>query len=211
MADDQPIVREGIVRMLERGGFEVVGAASDAHELVQLTNALIPDVVVTDIQMPPDLSDDGVRAALTLRAAHPRLGVILLSQFLDGRYAAELLAERAQGVGYLLKEKVANAELLADAIGRVSTGGTSLDPDVIAALVGRHRVGSPLETLTPREKDVLSLMAEGHSNAGIAALLFVTVAAVERHVTGIFTKLNLQQSSSTQHRRVLAVLQFLQA
>jgi DNA-binding NarL/FixJ family response regulator len=211
VGEDQTLVREGIVRMLEHAGFDVVGAAADAERLVGMAQALHPAVVLTDIQMPPDHTDDGLRAALRLRRTDPAVGVILLTQFLDGQYAADLLADRAEGVGYLLKEKVSNADVLADAIRRVAAGGTALDPDVVAALVGRKRVGQPLDALTPRERDVLALMAEGHSNSGIARIQFVTIAAVERHITGIFSKLGLQQDSAVQHRRVLAVLRYLQS
>lgn len=211
VGEDQPLVREGIVRILEHSGFEVVGAAADALELIALARALRPAVVLTDIQMPPDFSDDGLRAALELRRSDPGIGVVLLTQFLDGKYAEDLLSDSAEGVGYLLKEKLASPELLTDALRRVAAGGTALDPDVVASLVSRRRAGQPLDKLTPRERDVLALMAQGHSNARIAELLFVTVAGVERHITGIFAKLDLPQDAPTQHRRVLAVLTFLQS
>lgn len=168
-------------------------------------------MVITDIQMPPNLADDGLRAVLRIRATQPLVGVIVLSQFLDAGYALDLVGDDPSGVGYLLKEKIASPDMLSDAVRRVVNGGSALDPDVIASLVGRKRTGDPLGGLTPREREVLSLMAEGHSNAGIASKLFVTVPAVERHVTGIFQKLDLQQADSTQHRRVLAVLTFLRS
>ncbi|MFE9692443.1 response regulator [Micromonospora sp. NPDC005806] len=209
VGEDQPIVREGVMSMLARVGMEVVASVADADELVRITADLRPDVVITDIQMPPNLADDGLRAALRIRAAQPQVGVIVLSQFLDAGYALDLVGDDPSGLGYLLKEKIANPEMLSDAVRRVVAGGSALDPDVIATLVGRRRTGDPLGVLTPKEREVLSLMAEGHSNAGIAAKLFVTVPAVERHVTGIFQKLNLQQADSTQHRRVLAVLTYL--
>jgi DNA-binding NarL/FixJ family response regulator len=211
VGEDEAIVREGVVRILERAGLDVVGVAADATRLVEIALAQRPDVVLTDIQMPPDGRDDGLRAALKIRAADPRIGVIVLSQFLDDRYALELVADRAQGVGYLLKEKVASPALLIDAVRRVAAGGSALDPDVIAGLVGRKRLGSPLDGLTPRERDVLRLMAEGRSNTAIAEAFTVTVAAVERHVTGIFAKLGLQQSDAAHHRRVVAVLTYLQS
>jgi DNA-binding NarL/FixJ family response regulator len=169
-----------------------------------------PDVVVTDIQMPPDHADDGLRAALEIRAADPGVGVLVLSQFLEDRYAFDLVAEGAQGVGYLLKEKVGDLRVFTDAVRRVAEGGSALDPDVVARLVGRRRRSSPLDSLTKRESEVLALIAEGLSNAGVAQQLVVTVAAVERHVTSIFDKLGLHQSPE-QHRRVLAVLNYLRS
>lgn len=211
VGEDQALVREGIVRVLERAGFEVAGVASDAPAVLRQVRAHRPDVLITDIRMPPDLTDDGLRAALEIRSSDPDVGVIVLSQFLEDRYAFELVGDRAEGVGYLLKEKVADPAVLIDAVRRVAAGDTALDPDVIARLVGRKRVGSPLDDLTPRERDVLALMAEGHSNVGIAEKLVVTVPAVERHVTGIFSKLGLHQSASSRHRRVLAVLRYLRS
>ncbi|MFF4597831.1 response regulator [Amycolatopsis sp. NPDC001319] len=211
VGEDQALVREGIVRVLERAGFEVADVASDAPAVLRQVRAHRPDVLITDIRMPPDLTDDGLRAALEIRSSDPDVGVIVLSQFLEDRYAFELVGDRAEGVGYLLKEKVADPAVLIDAVRRVAAGDTALDPDVIARLVGRKRVGSPLDDLTPRERDVLALMAEGHSNVGIAEKLVVTVPAVERHVTGIFSKLGLHQSASSRHRRVLAVLRYLRS
>ena len=209
VGEDDAFTREGVVRMLETAGIDVLAAVEDADELVRVADEHLPDLVVTDIQMPPNHSDDGLQAALAIRAAHPEIGVLVLSQYLDDQYALDLVAGGAEGTGYLLKEKVANAELLVDAVKRVASGGSALDPDVIARMIGRVRTHSALEDLTPREHDVLALMAEGHSNSGIAAQLFVTVPAVERHVTGIFMKLGLQQDDSLQHRRVLAVLRYL--
>jgi DNA-binding NarL/FixJ family response regulator len=210
VGEDQPIVREGIVHVLADSGFEVVGTAADARDLVRKARSGRPDVVVTDIQMPPDHADDGLRAALEIRSAHPGVGVLVLSQFLEDRYAYDLVADGAQGVGYLLKEKVGDLRVFTDAVRRVADGGSALDPDVVARLVGRRRRSSPLDRLTKRETEVLSLIAEGYSNAGVARELVVTVAAVERHVTSIFDKLGLQQSPD-QHRRVLAVLNYLQS
>jgi DNA-binding NarL/FixJ family response regulator len=210
VGEDQPIVREGIVHVLADSGFEVIGTAGDARDLVRKARSGRPDVVVTDIQMPPDHADDGLRAALEIRSAQPGVGVLVLSQFLEDRYAFDLVADGAQGVGYLLKEKVGDLRVFTDAVRRVADGGSALDPDVVARLVGRRRRNSPLDRLTKRETEVLSLIAEGYSNAGVARELVVTVAAVERHVTSIFDKLGLQQSPD-QHRRVLAVLNYLQA
>lgn len=210
VGEDQPIVREGIVHVLTDGGFEVVGTAADARELVRKAHIDCPDVVVTDIQMPPDHTDDGLRAALEIRAAEPGVAVLVLSQFLEDRYAFDLVADGAQGVGYLLKEKVGDLRVFTDAVRRVAEGGSALDPDVVARLVGRRRRSSPIDSLTKRETEVLSLIAEGRSNAGVARELVVTVAAVERHVTSIFDKLGLSQSPD-QHRRVLAVLNYLQS
>ena len=210
VGEDQPFVREGIVRVLDDGDFEVVGTAADARDLIRLADAYRPDVVVADIQMPPDHTDDGLRAVLAIRAAHPGVGVLVLSQFLEDAYALALVADGAQGVGYLLKEKVGDVRMFADAVRRVAEGGSVLDPEVVARLVGRKRTAGPLDSLTPRERQVLALIAEGRSNAGIAQELVVTVAAIERHVTGIFDKLGLHAAPEA-HRRVLAVLKYLHA
>jgi len=210
VGEDQPFVREGVVHVLQDGGFDVVGAAADARALVRMASAYRPDVVVADIQMPPDHADDGLRAALQIRAARPGVGVLVLSQFLEDSYVFDLVADGAQGVGYMLKEKIGDLAMFTDAVRRVAGGGSALDPDVVARLVGRKRKASPVDDLTPRERQVLALIAEGRSNAGIARELVVTVAAVERHVTSIFDKLGLHQSPD-QHRRVLAVLKFLRA
>jgi len=208
VGEDQSFVREGIVSVLQDGGFDVVGTTDNARELVRMAGAYRPDVVIADIQMPPDRTDDGLRAALAIRAAHPGTGVLVLSQFLEDRYAFDLVAGGAQGVGYLLKEKVGDMGMFADAVRRIADGGSVLDPDVVARLVGRKRKASPLDDLTPRERQVLALIAQGLSNAGIAHELVVTVAAIERHVTGIFDKLGLNQTPEA-HRRVLAVLTYL--
>jgi len=210
VGEDHALVREGVVRMLERAGFDVVGTAGDALDMVQKTRTHRPDVVVTDIKMPPNRTDDGLRAAIEIRRTEPEIGVLVLSQFLEDRFVHELVGDRADGVGYLLKEKVGDSTVLVDAVRRVAAGRSALDHDVIAALVGRRRMDSPLDDLTPRERDVLALMAEGRSNGSIADHLVVTVPAVERHVTGIFTKLGLHRSDADQHRRVLAVLRYLQ-
>ena len=210
VGEDQPIVREGIVHVLQDSGFEVVGTAENARDLVRITRAQRPDVVVTDIQMPPDNTDDGLRAALEIRATVPSVGVLVLSQFLEDRYAMDLVADSAEGVGYLLKENISDLRMFTEAVRRVASGGSALDPAVVARLVGRKRKAGPLDNLTPRERDVLALVAEGRSNAGVAQELVVSVAAVERHVTGIFDKLGLHRSPE-QHRRVLAVLKYLRA
>lgn len=210
VGEDQPLVRAGVVRALEEEGegFEVVAVAGDAVDLLDKTRALAPDVVVTDIQMPPDLTDDGLRAAIEIRETQPGVGVVVLSQFLEERYVMDLVGDRAGGVGYLLKDRVGDLRLFTDAVRRVARGGSALDPEVVARMVGRRRVRNPLDDLTPREREVLALMAEGRANQGIAEQFVVTVAAVERHVTNIFAKLGLR-AVPEDHRRVLAVLQFL--
>jgi DNA-binding NarL/FixJ family response regulator len=209
VGEDQPLMRAGVVRALEEeDGFEVVAVAGNAPDLLRKTRAHKPDVVVTDIQMPPDLTDDGLRAAIEIRATQPGVGVLVLSQFLEERYAIDLVGDRADGVGYLLKDRVGDLALFTDAVRRVARGGSALDPEVVQRMVGRRRTSSPLDELTPREREVITLMAEGRSNHGIADRLVVTVAAVERHVTSIFSKLDLR-AVPEDHRRVLAVLKFL--
>jgi DNA-binding NarL/FixJ family response regulator len=212
VGEDQPLVREGVVRALEVAGFDVVDTAANARDLVRKAAVHKPDVVVTDIQMPPDSTDDGLRAALEIRASQPGVGVLVLSSYLEDSYAFDLVADSAQGVGYLLKEKVGDLRTFTDAVRRVAEGGSALDPDVVERLIGsrRRRPESPLDRLTPRERQVLALIAQGRSNAGVAEDLVITVAAVERHVTSIFDKLGLHQSPE-QHRRVLAVLTYLKA
>jgi DNA-binding NarL/FixJ family response regulator len=208
VGEDEPLVREGIVRVLEDADFEVVGVAGDAPDLLRKANAHKPDVVVTDIQMPPERTDDGLRAARQIRRDRPETGVVVLSQFLEDRYAIELVGESAAGVGYLLKERVGDLALFAESVRRVANGGSALDPEVVQRMVGRRRTTSAVEELTPREREVMALMAEGRSNGGIAAELVVTVAAVERHITNIFDKLGLRPAPED-HRRVLAVLEYL--
>jgi DNA-binding NarL/FixJ family response regulator len=210
VGEDQPLVREGIVRVLEVNGFQVVATAGNAPDLVRKAAVHRPDVVVTDIQMPPDSTDDGLRAALEIRAADPTIGVLVLSQFLEDRYAFDLVAGGAGGVGYLLKEKVGDLRTFTEAVRRVADGGSALDPDVVERLIGRSRRKGPLDRLTSRERQVLALIAQGRSNSGVAADLVVTVAAVERHGTSIFDKLGLHQAPD-QHRRVLAVLSYLKS
>lgn len=208
VGDDEPLTRKGIVSVLEEAGFEVVGVAADATDLIRKAKAHKPDVVVTDIQMPPGNADDGLRAAEQIRAAHPDIGVLILSQYLEAHYALKLVGDRAQGVGYLLKQRISDVSLLADAVRRVARGGSALDPEVVQRMVARPRTGSPVNALTPRERDVLALMAEGRSNGAIAARLVVTVGAIENHVTAIFDKLGLRPEPED-HRRVLAVLKYL--
>ena len=208
VGEDQLLVREGVVRVLEEAGHDVVAVAADAPDLIRKARAHKPDLVVTDIQMPPDSTDDGIRAAKTIREELPDVGVLVLSQFLEARYALDLVGERAAGVGYLLKDRVSDPVIFLEAIRRVAAGGSALDPEVVQRMIGRQRTDSPLDELTPRERTVLSLMAEGRSNQGIADELIVTVSAVERHVTNIFGKLGLR-TAPEDHRRVLAVLQYL--
>ena len=208
VGEDQPLFREGIVHVLGEAGLEVVAIAADAPDLVRKVRAHRPDVVVTDIRMPPNNSDDGLQAARTIRDAHPGTGVLVLSQFLETRYALELVGDRAEGVGYLLKDRVSDIVGFTDAVRRVAAGGSALDPKVVQRMVGRQREDDPLSELTEREREVLSLMAEGLSNGAVAERFVVTVPAIERHVTRIFAKLGLEQSPE-QHRRVLAVLQYL--
>ncbi|HEV2982106.1 MAG TPA: response regulator transcription factor [Solirubrobacteraceae bacterium] len=208
VGEDEPLVRKGIVAVLQEAGFEVVAVAADATDLVRKTGAHKPDVVVTDIQMPPGNTDDGLRAAQLIRVNQPDVGVIMLSQYLEARYALELVGDRAEGVGYLLKHRVGDLSLFTDAVRRVARGGSALDPEVVERMVARPRGAGPMTELTPREREVLALMAEGRSNASIAAAMTVTVGAVENHVTAIFDKLGLRPEPDT-HRRVLAVLKYL--
>jgi DNA-binding NarL/FixJ family response regulator len=208
VGEDQPLIRKGIVAVLEEAEFEVVGVAADASDLLRKTRAHDPDAVVTDIQMPPDNTDDGLRAAQEIRATQPDVGVLILSQYLEARYALELVGDRAEGVGYLLKHRVGDLALFTDAVRRVANGGSALDPEVVEKMVARPRRGGPMAELTPREREVLALMAEGRSNASAAAAMNVTVGAVENHVTAIFDKLGLRPEPEV-HRRVLAVLKYL--
>jgi DNA-binding NarL/FixJ family response regulator len=210
IGEDQALLREGVVRLLVDAGFEVVAEAADAPDLVRKVGAHKPDVAIIDVQMPPDNTDDGLRAALEIRAHQPGVGVLVLSQFAEERYALDLIGESAEGVGYLLKDRVADFANFADAVRRVASGGTALDPTVVSRMLGRRRRDDPLEELTPREREVLELMAGGRSNRGIAEVLVVTPNAVEKHVTSIFSKLGVGEAPED-HRRVLAVLTFLRA
>ncbi len=210
LADDSVLLREGMARLLEEAGFDVIGQAGDAEELLLKVRSWKPDVAIVDIRMPPTQTDEGLRAAKEIRESHPEVGVLVLSQYVETAYAMELLAESAEGVGYLLKDRVADVAAFAAAVRRVGEGGSALDPEIVSLLVGRRRGSGPLDDLTPREKEVLGLMAEGLSNSAIAARLVVTERAVEKHVTNIFGKLRLPASGDA-HRRVLAVRAFLDA
>jgi DNA-binding NarL/FixJ family response regulator len=210
IAEDSVLLREGLSRLLTEAGIEIVGQAGDADDLLRKTRAHRPDVVLTDIRMPPTQTDEGLRAAQIIRDELPGTGVLLLSQYVEEGYALELLGERAEGVGYLLKDRVTDVDRFVDAVVRVAEGGSALDPEVVAHMLGRRRREDPLAELTPREREVLGLMAEGLSNAAIADRLVVTERAVEKHVTGIFAKLGLG-AEPDQHRRVLAVLAFIRS
>jgi DNA-binding NarL/FixJ family response regulator len=207
VADDSVLLREGLVRVLSEAGPEVVGAYGDADQLLAATPELSPDLAVLDVRMPPTFRDEGVRAAIRLRSESPGTGILLLSQYVEVAYAQELLGSGTGGVGYLLKDRVASLRDLVDAIDRIADGGTVLDPEVVAQLLGRRN--DPLASLTPREREVLQLMAEGRTNAAIGQQLFIGVGAVEKNVTAIFGKLGLEDSGSD-HRRVLAVLAWMQ-
>jgi DNA-binding NarL/FixJ family response regulator len=208
IGEDDVLLREGISRLLAEAGFEVAAQAGDAEDFLRRSLAHRPDVAVVDVQMPPGHGDDGLRAALELRSQRPETGVLVLSQFYEEHYATSLIGEHAEGVGYLLKERVGDVEAFIDAVSRVASGGTALDPEIVARMLGRRREDSPLDRLSPRERDVLGAMAEGKSNKGIAESLVVTQAAVEKHVTSIFHKLALDPAA-TEHRRVLAVLTYM--
>jgi DNA-binding NarL/FixJ family response regulator len=208
IADDAVLLREGAARLLEDAGFEVVAQAGDAEDLMRKVRAHKPDVAVIDIRMPPGNVDDGLQAALAIRSELPDVGLLLLSQYVEDRYLSQLLGEGAEGVGYLLKDRVADVDRLSDAVRRVAEGGSVLDPEVVAQMLGRRERDEPLDELTPREREVLGLMAEGRTNRAIAEELMVSERAVERHVTAIFGKLGLP-ATAEDHRRVLAVLAFL--
>jgi len=208
IAEDAALFREGLARLIESRGHQVAATVPDGDALLDAVDKHHPDVVVADIRMPPTHTDEGLRAALDLRARHPGIGVLVLSQYIETRYAGRLLEETAAGVGYLLKDRVADVNDFADALERVAAGGTALDPEVVSQLVRASRRSDGLATLTPREREVLTLMAEGKSNAGIAAALFITESVVEKHVASIFGKLRLAQSEAD-NRRVLAVLRYL--
>lgn len=209
VADDSVLLREGIVRILDEAGFDVVAQAGDAEDLMRKVRAHKPDVAVIDVRMPPTQTDEGLRAAREIRAEMPGVGVLVLSQYVEETYARELLTDNASGVGYLLKDRVGDVAALTDALRRVASGGSALDPEVVSQILGRRRADDPLEALTPREREVLGLMAEGRSNSAIAANLVISERAVEKHVTGIFGKLDLPPSADD-HRRILAVVAYLQ-
>jgi DNA-binding NarL/FixJ family response regulator len=208
IAEDSVLLREGVARILADSGFEVVGQAGNADELMLKVRSYSPDVAIVDIRMPPTHTDEGLQAAHEIREKHPGVGVLVLSQYIEPAYAMELLAESAEGVGYLLKDRISDVQEFSDAVRRVADGGSALDPQIVSQLVGRRRGDDPLGELTPREREVLGLMAEGRSNQGIAERLVVTERAVEKHVTSIFSKLKLP-AATADHRRVLAVLAYL--
>jgi DNA-binding NarL/FixJ family response regulator/class 3 adenylate cyclase len=210
IADDSVLLREGIARLLAECGFDVVGQSENADDLMLKVRSYTPDVAIVDIRMPPTQTDEGLRAAQEIRETHPDVGVLVLSQYVEPAYAMELLAESAEGVGYLLKDRVSDVNEFAAAVRRVAEGGSALDPALVTQLVGRRRQHDPLEELTAREREVLELMAEGRSNQAIGERLFITPRAVEKHITSIFGKLRLPQAPED-HRRVLAVLAFLRA
>ncbi len=207
VAEDSVVLRDGLVRLLTARGHEVVAEVGTADGLLPAVAEHKPDVAVVDVRMPPTLTDDGLRAAIAVRAEHPEVGVLVFSQYVETRYAGKLLADRSEGVGYLLKDRIADVSEFLDALARVAAGGTVLDPDVVSQLMRASQRGS-IADLTPREKEVLALMAEGRSNAAIAKALVVSGGAVEKYVTSIFTKFDLPPSGDD-HRRVLAVLRYL--
>lgn len=208
IGEDDVLLREGIVRILSAAGLQVVAQAGDADELVHQTLAYRPDVAIVDVQMPPRREDDGLRAAVELRRRLPGLGILILSQYCEPSFAVQLIGDRPEGVGYLLKERVGDVAEFTDAIARVASGGSALDAEVVRRMLGRRAPGDVLQSLTPREYEVLAVMAEGKSNLGIAQTLLISQAAVEKFVTAIFRKLDID-AASTEHRRVQAVLIFL--
>jgi DNA-binding NarL/FixJ family response regulator len=210
IAEDSVLLREGIARLLVESGFEVAGQAGDAGELLREVGEHRPDVAVVDMRMPPTHTDEGLRAAHRIRAEHPDTAVLVLSQYVDEAYALELLSESTESTGYLLKDRIADVKSFTDAVRRVASGGSALDPEVVGLLLGRRRHEHPPAALTPREREVLGLMAEGRSNSAMAEALGVSERAVEKHVTAIFSKLDLPPAVED-HRRVLAVLAFLRS
>jgi DNA-binding NarL/FixJ family response regulator len=210
IAEDSAVLRDGLAQLLVARGFVVTGAVADPMELWAAVEQEVPDVAVIDIRMPPGFTNEGLHAAIELRRAHPDLGILLFSQYVETRYAAELLADGASGIGYLLKDRVADVSDFIEALVRVASGGTALDPEVVTQLFGASRRTDSLSRLSAREREVLSLMAEGRSNAAIATTLVVSEGAVEKHVANIFAKLDLPVSQ-LDHRRVLAVLRYLES
>ncbi|MDX6453292.1 MAG: hypothetical protein QOH16_3341 [Gaiellaceae bacterium] len=209
IAEDLALLRDGLTRLLRDNGFDVVDAVADGSALIHAAKRERPDIAIVDIRLPPTFRDEGLRAALELRETVPEMAILVVSQYVEHTYAAELLATGGGGIGYLLKDRIMNVDEFVDAVRRVAEGGTALDAEVVAQLFSRRRAKGPLERLTPRELEVLQLMAEGRSNAAIGAALVVTAGAVEKHIASIFTKLQLSQTG-TDHRRVLAVLAYLQ-
>jgi DNA-binding NarL/FixJ family response regulator len=210
IGEDDVLLRTGVVRVLTDAGFEVVAEAGDAEDFLRKALAHRPDVAVVDVRMPPGLQDDGLRAALELRRQRPDTGIVVLSQYYEEDYALDLISDRPEGVGYLLKERVGDVDAFAEAVARVAAGGSALDPEVVGRMLGRRRGGTPLDQLSPREREVIAAVAEGKSNHGIAQALYISEAAVEKHVTHIFSKLGLNQSPN-EHRRVLAAVTFLRS
>ena len=210
IADDSILVREGIAALLTRAGVEVVAQTGSAEELLRAVDAHVPDVAVVDVRMPPTQTDEGLRAAHEIRARHPQIGIVILSQHVEVGIATRLLAETPEHLGYLLKDRVGNAEAFVGALHRVADGGSALDPEVVSGLLSRPREDGPLQTLTEREREVLERIAEGLSNQAIAAEMAITLHSVEKYVSSVFTKLGLP-TTGHEHRRVLAVLQFLRA
>ncbi|HZE39390.1 MAG TPA: response regulator transcription factor [Stackebrandtia sp.] len=210
LAEDSTLLREGLAHLLADEGHQVVGSFGDAEQLLSAVSALNPDVVVVDVRMPPTHTDEGLSAALDIRATHPTVGVLVLSQYVERRLAVRLMESSVAGVGYLLKDRVAQVEDFLDALRRVATGGSAFDPEVVRRLVARTSHADPLSTLTAREREVLSAMASGHTNAAIAAQSHVSESAVEKHVRSIFAKLGLNDSA-TYSRRVVAVLRYLES
>jgi DNA-binding NarL/FixJ family response regulator len=210
IAEDSVLMREGIASLLEGAGFEIVGKSSTADDLLLKVRSYKPHVAIVDIRMPPSHTDEGLVAAKAIREQHPEVGVLVLSQYVEPSYAMELIADDAEGVGYLLKDRIPDVDEFSSSVRRVAEGGSALDPAIVTQLVGRRRGDDPVETLTPREREVLELMAEGRSNQSIAQKLVVTERAVEKHVTSIFGKLRLP-ATAEDHRRVLAVLAFLRS
>jgi DNA-binding NarL/FixJ family response regulator len=209
LAEDSVLLREGVARLLEDQGFDIVAQTGTAEDLMLKVRSYSPNVVIVDIRMPPTHTDEGLKAAQEIRGSYPEIGVLVLSQYVEPTYAMELLADSAEGVGYLLKDRVSDVGEFAAAVRRVGEGGSALDPAIVSQLVGRRRRDDPIDQLTPREREVLEHMAQGRSNQGIADQLVVTERAVEKHVTSIFAKLRLPHTSED-HRRVLAVLTYLQ-
>jgi DNA-binding NarL/FixJ family response regulator len=209
IADDSVLLREGIGRLLAEGGIEVAAGVGDADALIQSIDDIQPDLAIVDVRMPPSYRDEGLRAAIEIRRRWPEVALLVLSQFVEERYATELLAGDIRAVGYLLKDRVADVDEFLDAVRRVADGGTALDPEVVRQLLARSRQANPLAQLTPKEREVLAFMAQGRSNAAIAATLVVTMGAVEKHVANIFMKLDLPADDDQRHRRVVAVVQYL--